>query len=399
MATQIAPNVYWVGAVDWELRRFHGHTYYTHRGTSYNAYLIVDDKIALVDTVLPGFEAEMFGRIAEIVDPARIDYLIVNHAELDHSGAIPAVLARAPNATLVHSKRGENAFGKYFPNGYKRRFVQSGDTLPLGHKTLTFLEAPMLHWPDSMFTYIPEDKLLLPNDAFGQHLASAHRFADEVDAAVLWDEARKYFGNILVPFSQLILKKVEEMQKIGLEIATIAPSHGLIWRQNPLQIVEQYVRWAGGEAQPRALVVYETMWGSTAAMARAIVDGLIEAGVEAQLYAVPQTDHTTVVGDLLEAKGLLVGSATHNRRPLRNISALVEDLIGLRPVNKIGAAFGSHGWSGGAVPLLEKGLQEAGIEVVQQGLALSWRPTPEERKQAVEFGRAFGERIKAGKYA
>jgi flavorubredoxin len=394
MAIQIAPNVYWVGAVDWEVRKFHGHTYHTHRGTSYNAYLIVDDKVALVDTVMPGFEAEMFQRIAEIVDPAKIDYLVANHGELDHSGAIPAVLARAPQATLVHSKRGEDSFGKYFPNGWKRQVVKTGDTLSLGHKTLAFLEAPMLHWPDSMFTYIPEDKLLLPNDAFGQHLASVHRFTDEVDPAVLWDEARKYFGNILVPFSKLILKKVEEVQKMGLEIATIAPSHGLIWRKEPLQIVQQYVRWASGEAKPRALVVYETMWGSTAAMARAIGDGLTEAGVEAQLYAVPQTDHTTVVGELLETKGLVVGSATHNRRPLLNISALMEDLIGLKPVSKIGAAFGSHGWGGGAVKVLEGWLREAEIDVVQDGLALSWRPTPDERKQAVEFGRAFGARVK-----
>jgi len=394
MTVQIAKDVYWVGAVDWEVRNFHGHTYHTHRGTSYNAYLIVDDHITLVDTVMPGFEDEMLRHIAEIVDPARIDYLVANHGELDHSGAIPAVLARAPQATLVHSKRGVDSFGKYFPNGWKRLMVGTGDTLALGHKTLAFLEAPMLHWPDSMFTYIPEDRLLLPNDAFGQHLASAHRFTDEVEPAILWDEARKYFGNILVPFSKLIVRKVEEVQQMGLQIETIAPSHGLIWRKDPLQIVQQYVRWSSGETQPRALVVYETMWGSTADIARAILEGLTEAGVEAELFAVPQTDHTTVVGALLEAKGVLVGSATHNRRPLLNITALVEDMIGLRPVNKIGAAFGSHGWGGGAVPVLEKGLNEAGIEVVQDGLALTWRPTPEERAQAVAFGRAFGERIK-----
>jgi flavorubredoxin len=394
MPVQIAENVYWVGAVDWEVRNFHGHTYHTHRGTSYNAYLIVDDRIALVDTVMPGFEKEMFRRIAEIVDPARIDYLIANHGELDHSGAIPAVLARAPEATLVHSKRGADSFGKYFPNGWKEQAVGTGDTISLGHKTLAFLEAPMLHWPDSMFTYVPEDRLLLPNDAFGQHLASVQRFTDEVDPAILWDEARKYFGNILVPFSKLIVRKVEEVQQMGLQIATIAPSHGLIWRKEPLQIVEQYVRWASGETKPRVLVVYETMWGSTAEMARAILEGITEAGVEAQLFAVPQTDHTTVVGALLEARGIVVGSATHNRRPLLHISALMEDLVGLRPVKKIGAVFGSHGWGGGAVSVLEAELKEAGIEVVQEGLALAWRPTPEEREQAVAFGRAFGERIK-----
>ncbi len=394
MTVQIADRVYWVGAVDWEVRDFHGYTYRTHRGTSFNAYLIVDDEIALVDTVMPGFEDEMFRHIAEVVDPARIDYLVANHGELDHSGAIPAVLARAPQATLVHSKRGADSLGKYHPNGWRRQVVGTGDTISLGHKTLAFLDAPMLHWPDSMFTYIPEDRLLLPNDAFGQHIASARRFADEIEPAVLWDEARKYFGNILTPFSPLILRKVDEVVKLGLQIDTIAPSHGLIWRQNPMQIVEQYVRWSQGEAYPRALVVYETMWGSTAGMARAIVEGIASAGIEVQLYAVPQQDITTIVGALLEAKGIVVGSATHNRRPLLNISALVEDLIGLKPVKKIGAAFGSHGWGGGAVPLLEKGLQEAGVEVVQEGLALAWRPSAEELARAAAFGQAFGQRVR-----
>jgi anaerobic nitric oxide reductase flavorubredoxin len=393
MATKIAENVYWVGAVDWDVRHFHGHTYHTHRGTSYNAYLIVDDQVALVDTVMPGFEDELFRRIGEIVDPARIDYVVANHGELDHSGGIPAVMARAQGATLVCSKRGVESLGKYFRDGWKWQPVGSGDTLSLGSTTLAFLEAPMLHWPDSMFTYVPEQRLLLPNDAFGQHLASAHRYTDEVDQTVLWDEARKYFANILTPFSPLILRKVEEVQKLGLQIETIAPSHGLIWRQNPLQIVEQYVRWSRGEAQPRAVVAYETMWGSTAQMAHAIGEGIAEAGVEVQLYAMPQTDHTTIVGALLEAKGLLVGSATHNRRPLLNIGMLVEDLIGLRPVKKIGAAFGSHGWAGGAVPLLEKGLQEAGVEVVQEGLALAWRPSEGEVEQARAFGREFGQRV------
>ncbi len=393
MVTQIAPNVYWVGAVDWEVRNFHGYSYRTHRGTSYNAYLVVDDRVALVDTVLPGFEDELLRHIAEVVDPARIDYLVANHGEPDHSGAIPAVLARAPNATLVCSKRGVDSLGKYHPNGWQVQVVGSGDTLSLGYKTLAFLEAPMLHWPDSMFTYIPEDKLLLPNDAFGQHIASARRFADEVDPSVLWDECRKYFGNILVPFSPLILRKVEEVQKLGLRIDMIAPSHGLIWRKDPLQIVTQYVRWARGEARPRALVVYETMWGSTMEMAHAIVEGIASCGVEALLYALPQEDITTVVGALLESKGLVVGSPTHNRRMLMHIAALLDDLVGLRPVNKIGAAFGSHGWGGGAVPLMERALQEAGIAVVQPGLAATWRPGVEDRARAVAFGKAFGEQV------
>lgn len=394
MAVPIADGVYWVGAVDWEVRHFHGYTYHTHRGTSYNAYLVVDEQVALVDTVLPGFEEELLRRIEEIVDPSRIDYLVANHGELDHSGAIPAVLARAPNAVLVHSKRATESLGKYLGNGRPHRVVGTGDTISLGRKTLTFLEAPMLHWPDSMFTYIPEERLLLPNDAFGQHLASGERFADEVDPAVLWEEARNYFANILTPFSALIVRKIEEVGRLGLAIETIAPSHGVIWRKEAGQIVEQYLRWARGEARPRAVVVYETMWGSTARMAHAVAEGIRESGIEVRLFAVPQTDHTTVVGELLEAKGIAVGSATHNRRPLLNIAALLEDLIGLKPVGKIGVAFGSHGWGGGAVPLMEKALQEAGIQVVQEGLALAWRPSAEERARAVAFGRAFGEHIR-----
>jgi len=396
MPIQIAPNVYWVGAVDWNVRNFHGYTFQTHRGTSFNSYLIVDDHITLVDTVMWGFEEQMFRRIAEVVDPARIEYVIANHGEPDHSGSIAAVMHRAPNATLVHSKRGSSSIGKYQTGGWLERIVGSGDTLSLGHKTLTFLEAAMLHWPDTMFTYVPEDRLLLPNDAFGQHIASAERFTDEIDQAVLWDEARKYYANILTPFSSLILKKVAEVQQLGLQMDTIAPSHGLVWRKNPMQIVEQYVQWASGDHQAaRVLLVYETMWGSTETLARAIMEGIVQAGVQARLLPVPQTDHTTVMGEMLEAKGILVGSACHNRRPLLHISAIMEDLIGLKPVKKLGAAFGSYGWSSGAVQILEKGLQEAGIEVAQPALATTWRPDGSDWGQAVAFGRAFGEKVKA----
>jgi anaerobic nitric oxide reductase flavorubredoxin len=394
MATEIAENVYWVGAVDWQVRHFHGYTYHVQRGTTYNAYLVVDDQVALIDTVMPDFSGELLRQIGEVIDPSRIDLLVANHGEVDHAGSIPAVLDRAPGAQLVCSKRGVDSLGKYFGEELSFHTVGTGDTISLGNKTLTFLEAPMLHWPDSMFTYIPEDRLLLPNDAFGQHLATPQRFADQVNPAILWEEARRYYANILTPFSRLVVRKVEQVQEMGIEIDTIAPSHGVIWRQDPAQIVEQYVRWAKGEAHARALVVYETMWGSTAEMAWAILQGLVEAGIDGQIMPVPQTDNTAIVGELLEAKGILIGSPTHNRRPLLNISALVEDLIGLRPVNKIGAAFGAHGWGGGGVPLLEERMQEAGIEVVQPGFSVKWRAAPEELALARDFGRAFGKQVK-----
>jgi anaerobic nitric oxide reductase flavorubredoxin len=396
MPVEVAPNVYWVGAVDWNVRNFHGYTYQTHRGTSFNSYLIVDDHITLVDTVMQGFGEQMFRRIAEVVDPSRIEYVIANHGEPDHSGCIAEVMRRAPNATLFHSKRGSQTIGKYQPDGWPERIVGSGDTLSLGHKTLAFLEAPMLHWPDTMFTYVPEDRLLMPNDAFGQHLASATRFADEVEPAILWEEARNYFANILTPFSPLIIKKVEEVVKMGLQIDTIAPSHGVVWRKNPMQIIQKYVEWSSGDKQQaRVVVVYETMWGATEEMARAIVEGLSQAGVVGQLLPVPQTDHTTVIGELLDSKGILIGSACHNRRPLLHISSIMEDVMGLKPVKKLGAAFGSYGWSSGAVQILEKGLQESGIEVAQPALATTWRPSPDDWNQAVAFGKAFGDKVKA----
>jgi anaerobic nitric oxide reductase flavorubredoxin len=396
MPVEIAPNVYWVGAVDWNVRNFHGHTYQTHRGTSFNSYLIVDDHITLVDTVMWGFSDQMFRRIAEVVDPSRIEYVIANHGEPDHSGSIAEVMRRAPNATLFHTKRGSQSIGKYQPDGWPERIVGSGDTLSLGHKTLAFLDAPMLHWPDTMFTYVPEDRLLLPNDAFGQHIASAARFADEVEPAILWEEARNYFANILTPFSPLIIKKVEEVVKMGLQIDTIAPSHGVVWRKDPMQIIQKYVEWStGDQQQARVVVTFETMWGATEEMARAIVEGLSQAGVVGQMLPVPQTDHTTVIGELLEAKGILLGSSCHNRRPLLHISAIAEDLMGLKPVKKLGAAFGAYGWSSGAVQILEKALQESGIEVAQPALATTWRPSPDDWNQAVAFGKAFGEKVKA----
>lgn len=395
MQIRVAEEVYWVGAIDWNVRNFHGYTYTTPRGTTYNAYLVRDEKIALVDTVASQFAGEMLGRIRELVDPGRIDYLIANHGEIDHSGAIPEVLKLAPQAKLVCSKRGVESLGRYLPGDWDFMVVGTGDEISLGRKTLTFIEAPMLHWPDSMFTYIKEEALLLPNDAFGQHLASSQRFADEVDEWVLFDEAARYYANILWPFSPLVLKKIEEIQKTGLEISTIAPSHGLIWRKNPGKIIEAYARWAKGEARQKVLVVHETMWGSTEKIARALVEGIVSEGVDAGLYSLPQADRSEVIKELLEAKGILVGSSTHNQRMLLNMAAFLEDLKGLKPTGKIGAAFGSYGWAAKAVQQMEEDLREAGIEVVEADLSFKFAPHEGEIEKAFEFGKAFARRVKA----
>jgi flavorubredoxin len=393
MPVRVAENVFWVGAIDWNVRNFHGYTYTTPRGTTYNAYLVVDEAVALVDTVAAGFEQEMMARIRELIDPAQIRYLIANHGEIDHSGAIPYVLRQAPAAELLCSRKGTESLSRYHPELGQFHVVGTGDTLPLGKKTLSFIEAPMLHWPDSMFTYVAKDRLLLPNDAFGQHLATSQRFADEVDPCQLWEEAARYYANILAPFSRLVLRKLEEVGRLGIEISTIAPSHGVIWRENPGQILEAYRRWASGEARERVLVAYETMWGSTGRLARALAEGLAEEGVEALVRGLPMASRTDMVQELLEAKGLLVGSSTHNQRMLLNIAAFLEDLKGLRFTGKLAAAFGSHGWAGGAVPQLESDLREAGFDVVPADLAVRWAPSAEDLQRAREFGRTFARQV------
>ncbi|HOG45453.1 MAG TPA: flavodoxin domain-containing protein, partial [Anaerolineae bacterium] len=290
--------------------------------------------------------------------------------------------------------KGTESLGAYYPQLWDFQVVDTGDHLDLGGKTLSFIEAPMLHWPDSMFTYVQEERLLLPNDAFGQHLATSQRFADQVESWQLWDEAARYYANILAPFSRMVLRKLDEVARSGLEIATIAPGHGVIWRENPGQILEAYRRWATGEAKERVVIAYETMWGSTEKVARALAEGVADEGVEALLRGLPMADRTEVVKELLEAKGLLVGSSTHNQRILLNVAAFMEDLKGLRFTNKIAAAFGSHGWAGGAVAQLEEGLREAGLDVMTSDLAVRWAPSAEDLERAREFGRRFAREVR-----
>jgi flavorubredoxin len=395
MIAKVAENVYWVGAVDWNVRNFHGYTYTTARGTTYNAYLIMDEKIALVDTVLPSFTETLLDHIKQLVDPAKIDYLIANHAEVDHSGAIPAVLALAKNAKLVCSPRGKTSLSRFYGERFDYVTVKTGEELKLGKKTLSFIEAPMLHWPDSMFTYVKEDKLLLPNDAFGQHIASSERFDDEIDEFILMDEAAKYYANILLPLSSYVTKKLEEVTRIGIEIKTIAPSHGIIWREDPAKIIKAYAAWASGASSPEVLVVYETMWGNTEKTARAVLDGLIKGGVKAQLYALPNNDRTEVIKDLLGARGIIVGSSTHNEGILLNIAAFLEDVKGLKPIKKIASSFGTYGWSPiQAKNILAEKLKATGMEVVESELFFKWTPDENELSKAFEFGRIFAAKVK-----
>lgn len=392
-AIPVVKDVYWVGAVDWNIRWFHGPAYSTHRGTSYNAYLIVDDKVTLVDTVYGPFADEMLQKISGVVPLSRLDYVVVNHIELDHAGAFPHLMKLAPQAKVFCSPRAVDGLKKEFGGDWELNAVRTGDRLSLGRYTLTFVEAPMLHWPDSMFTYLNEHALLMPNDAFGQHLASAVRFDDEIDRAVLMDEAAKYYANILWPFSPLVLKKLDEIERLGLSIRMIAPSHGLIWRKDPAGIVAAYRRWASGEAEPRVVIAYDSMWGSTEKMAHAIGEGLRQAGVRFHAFKMLVSDRNDVIRELLDARALLVGSGTINGEYLPTLAPLLDDLVGLKPANKLGLAFGSYGWGGGAVKAMEARLQAAGIELIEPGFAVRWAPTGNELQACMELGRRIGQRL------
>ncbi|MCB4792879.1 MAG: flavodoxin domain-containing protein [Elusimicrobia bacterium] len=390
---KIAENIYWVGVVDWTVRNFHGHTYNTNRGTTYNAYLIMDEKVTLVDTVYGPFAKELIENVRQVTDPSKIDYIVVNHVETDHSGALPEVWKLCQKAKLFGTQKCKEGLYKNYYVDWDFNVVKSGETLNLGKRTLTFLEAPMLHWPDSMFTYIKEDALLMPNDAFGQHYATSARFDDEVDQAVLMEEAIKYYANILWPLSSLVLKKIEEVVKMNIPIKTIAPSHGIIWRKDPGKIINAYVKWAKNETEKKVVVVYETMWNSTEKMARKIVEGLSDSGCDVRLYDINKADITAIIGEMLNAKGVLIGSSTHDNDTLTNIAGFLEFFKGLKPKNRIGASFGSYGWAGGAAKNIEGRLKEAGLEIAMPFLQFKFVPDIGEFKQCYEFGKAFAEKI------
>lgn len=395
MSTQkIMPDVYWVGAVDWAVRTFHGNTYSTSRGTTYNAYLILDEKIALVDTVYGPFAGELVERIREVVDPAKIDYIVVNHVETDHSGALPEVLKICPRAKVIGTAKCKEGLEKHYYCDMDFQVVKTGDQLKLGKKTLSFIEAPMIHWPDSMFTYIAEDQLLLPNDAFGQHYATSQRFDDEVDQCALMEEAAKYYANILWPLGTLILKKLQDVQKLNIPIKMIAPSHGIIWRKDPAKIVNAYLSWAKNETKPKVVVAYETMWGSTEKMARKIVEGITDAGISVKLFDVTRADRTEIIKEMLDAKGLLFGSSTHDNDKLPSIAGFLEFFKGLKPKERITGVFGSYGWAGGAVKGIENVLQEAGVAVAQPSLSVKYVPDEGELKKCYGFGKDFASKIK-----
>ncbi|HPC86781.1 MAG TPA: anaerobic nitric oxide reductase flavorubredoxin [Smithellaceae bacterium] len=395
MKFEITPGVDWVGKIDWELRKFHGEEYSTHRGSSYNAYLVRDEKTALIDTVWSPFAKEFVNNLAKEIDLDQIDYVIANHAEMDHSGALPLLMHRIPDKPVYCTANGLKSIRGHYHKDWNFQVVKTGDKLSLGKKELIFVEAMMLHWPDSMMEYLTGDAILFSNDAFGQHIATEHMFNDLVEPSELFEEATKYYANILTPFSPLVTKKIHEVVGLNLPVKFICPSHGVIWRDNPLQIAQKYLQWAADYQENQISIIYDTMWDGTRMLAEHIAKGIKQADrqVTVKLFNISRRDINDVVTEVFKSKAILLGSPTINKGILNAMSALVEMIAGLKFKNKKAAAFGCYGWSGESVKVLTDHLYKAGFEVIGDGFKAMWQPEEEALARALAFGKDFAGKV------
>lgn len=397
MAFEIKPNIHWVGKIDWELRRFHGEEYSTHRGSSYNSYLIKDEKTVLIDTVWAPFAQEFVKDLALTVDLSTIDYIVINHGEIDHSGALPELMKLIPGTPIYCSANAVKSLRGQYHQDWNFQVVKTGDRLNIGSKELIFVEAPMLHWPDSMMCYLTGDEILFSNDAFGQHYANSYMYNDLVDQAELYQECIKYYANILAPFSKLVEKKIAEIIKLGLPLAMICPSHGILWRDKPLQIVEQYQQWANDYQEDQIVIIYDTMWNGTRRMAEEISVGITEAdkNVNVKVLSSSRSDKNDILTEVFKAKAVLVGSPTVNKTVLSSIAAIMEEMKGLAFKSKQAAAFGTYGWSGESVKVINNLLTSAGCELIHDGLREMWYPDAAASERCRQFGRDFVQALKA----
>lgn len=388
---QITEHVTWVGKVDWQLRQFHGNELSTNRGSSYNSYLVRgSEKTVLIDTVWQPFDKEFVARLKEKIDLSQIHAVVMNHNEIDHSGALPELMREIPDVPIYCTKKGEAIIrGHYHPQDWNFINVKTGDQLSLGDVTLTFIEATMLHWPDTMFTYMDADGgVLFSNDGFGQHYASESFYDDAHDQSELFYEAEKYYANILNPYSMMAAKKLREILAMNLPLALICPSHGVIWRNHIVEIIEHYQAWADNYQTNQITILYDTMWNSTRVMAEQIAKGIREADAEVtiKILNVAKIDKNDVLTEVFRSKAILVGSPTVNNGYTYAIAGILEMIHGLKFKNKRAASFGSYGWGGEAVKMLNAALTDSGFEVVNDGLRCQWVPD----QQAIETARQFG---------
>ena len=376
---ELKKGVYWVGAIDWSLRSFHG--YSITCGTTYNAYLIVDEKITLIDTVEAPFADEMLERIGKIVDPSKIDYIICNHVEMDHSGALPRVMKVAPDAKVIASAQGVKGLTAHYGE-YAYTPVKTGDELRLGKRTLSFVATPMLHWPDNMVTYCPEEKLLFSNDAFGQHIASSGRFDDDESIEAIFSEARKYYANIVMPYATQVKAAYEAVTALDIEI--IAPSHGVIWRKHIPEILARYNSWSSNETDHSAVVVFDSMWHSTETIARTICETFLDKGVSVKLLDLKENANSVVMNEILTAEYIAVGSPTLNNNMMPTVASFLTYLRGLAPKGRKVLAFGSYGWSGQSIGQIEEQLISCGFTLITDKIRIQYIPTSQQLRTITE---------------
>ncbi|NWF98025.1 MAG: FprA family A-type flavoprotein [Nitrospirae bacterium] len=396
-AIKIKPDIYWVGAIDWSIRDFHG--YVTTNGTTYNNYLVLDEQITLFDTVKHTFSETMIDNIKSLIEPSTIKNIVINHIENDHVTSLDHIMALTPDAKIYLTEKGKKGLSRFFDiSKWNINIVKTGDTLNIGKRNLLFIETPMLHWPDSMMTYIKEDRLLISQDGFGQHYASVARFDDEFiscySASELEDAVIDYYANILMPFGILIKNKIAEIQKLGLEIDMIAPDHGIIWRKNPSKILNMYLDMANGKAELRVAIIYDTMWQSTELMTIPIAQGIQDEGVDVKVIKLRATPNSIAVKEFWKSRGCLIGSPTLNNSLFPTIGDFLIYLKGLRPKNRIAGAFGSYGWGGGAVRDIYDLLKKTELEIVEPGIQVNYRPSQEDEEKCYEFGRDFARKVK-----
>ncbi len=391
MHTPILDGIDWVGYVDYDVRDFH--SYDTERGATYNAYLVCDEKTALIDTVKAPFVEHLLRNVAERIDPAKVDYVVCNHAEPDHASALPRVMQAMPQAKLVCDRRCRDALAAYHDVGsWQFELVKTGDRISLGRRTLEFVETPMVHWPESMVTYVPEDKLLFSMDAFGQHYATSQRFDDELALSTIMDEAKKYYANIVMPWGKQVRATLE---KVGqLPIAMIAPAHGVIWRSHPDVILSEYADWAVCRPRPKVLVIFDTMWESTAQLAEAIAEGATQDGVDVMPMHVRRTSLTRIATESLDCAALALGSATLNRGMMPAAAAALNYLEGLRPAGKAAMAFGCYGWGKGAPEAIDAWLDGMPWQKVREPIRCQYRPTPAVLDECRAAGRLLAQKAK-----
>ncbi|KNY27137.1 flavodoxin domain-containing protein [Pseudobacteroides cellulosolvens] len=391
---EIKKNIYWLGLKDWELREFHGHELSTHRGSSYNSYFIKDKKNVLIDTVWYPHKDE-FDAILEkdIGGIENIDMIVINHSEPDHAGCLGHIMSKKPDIPIYCTKHGADILKKHFHKDWNFNIVKTGDTVNIGEYDLVFVEMRMIHWPDSMMTYVKGANLVFSNDAFGQHYSAAGLYNDEVDNCELYQEAIKYYANILTPMSGLIKKKVEEVRALNLPIDVIAPSHGVLWRDNPVQIIDKYYEWANEYHENSVVIIYDTMYDATKKMAEAIGEGLSRNNIKYKLFNSAISDGSDLITEIFKAKGVIVGSCTVNNTVLSSIAAMLEEIKAHKYKGKIGAGFGSYGWSGESPKIITKALQDAGVKVVLEPIKVEYQPTEDDIKKAIEFGDNFAKHM------